>query len=74
MEGLIPNEMDYDDWICDANTWLALGECFLFYVFARFNSLDSQSSENSFVIYLIFVSLFFCRRQMRNAPYVLASH
>eukprot|EP01032_Pedospumella_encystans_P015110 gene15110-17310_t len=24
MEGLIPNEMDYDDWICDANTWLAL--------------------------------------------------
>ena len=28
MEGLIPKEMDYDDWIGDANTWLSLGKMF----------------------------------------------
>jgi hypothetical protein len=26
MEGLISEEMDYDDWISDSRTWLSLGK------------------------------------------------
>jgi hypothetical protein len=25
VEGLISEDVDYDDWICDASTWLNLG-------------------------------------------------
>ncbi len=31
LEGHIPEDSDYDDWICDANTWLSLGDKCVFH-------------------------------------------